>query len=264
MSAPRPAILLIARADGVGGAERRSTRTLLAEVSRLLHPTPVRMAFLDRGPQPESVVLDLIRRGASQVLVLPLWLVDDHDARVVLPARLSHFPEGRAILLPALGTAPALLRLIRDSALDQLARKGLPPSAATLIIAHPGQPSDARVAQSVEQVATALTDMHGFHAVEAGFIAETPRLARVILSHSPPIVVIPLLAGREEEKATEPDERGIVLLEPIGRHPMIGRIIASILRGRMARVTGLPAQSEISMAFDSTISASRSISAMET
>lgn len=240
MHVRRPAVLLVARADGVGGAERRSLRQLFGEVTRLMHPVRVGMAFLDRAPKVESVAFDLIRQGHGPVFALPLWLADDYDARIVLPGRLAHFPDGDTIALPALGSAPTLLRLIRRAALDLLARRGCSPASATLILGHPGHRYDRLVAQSIRQAAQMLDDMHGFRSVEAGFLVETPRLARLLLEHPPPILVAPMVARDGGVDVVE--DGAITLLPPIGHPPAIGGIIAGMLRGRLARVVGATAQ----------------------
>jgi sirohydrochlorin ferrochelatase len=242
---------------------------------------PVEVAFL-MGPEAEArpfqdVVAELVERGASEIVIVPLlvsshsghydqlrWLAGEIDS---LSGYMAHHLEMAGITRPAdpsrirlaaaLDDAPELADVLADRA---LALAESPPEQALFLIGHgPNSAEDYALWMSnLRAVAERVASVTGFRDVKLGLvrddappevrveavlgIRETIALQRELTGR--PVVVVPILVseGRVSREKIPADLEGLDVVytgEPILPHPALARWIARRVTDPGREVAGL-------------------------
>jgi sirohydrochlorin ferrochelatase len=245
---------------------------------------PVEVAFL-MGPGAEArpfqnVVADLVERGASEIVIVPLlvsshsghydqlrWLAGEIDS---LDPYMRHHLEMAGITRPAAGPrvmlaaalddAPELAEVLADRA---LALAESPADQALFLIGHgPNTAEDhARWMADLRPVAERVRDATGFRDVKVGLVRDdAPAQVRteavrgireiIALQHDltgRPVVVVPVLVseGSLSREKIPADLDGLVVVytgEPILPHPALAEWIARRIAdpGRAEVAGGVP------------------------
>lgn len=151
-------------------------KALCAEVRRMRPDLRIEHAFLE-GPRPtfDKVVDKLVRAGYDEIVVVPLLLTDDHQARVQVPAALAS-TEARHTGLRVRGTAVLGLETIFLEVLDRRLRTALKESRVreldALVLAADGS-QDPLINQAVARLARLWGSKHHLPTV-AAFAAAAP------------------------------------------------------------------------------------------
>jgi sirohydrochlorin ferrochelatase len=258
-----PAAIVVAHGAEAHWNERVRQIAGLAETGG-----PVEVAFL-MGPEAEArpfqeVVAELVGRGASEIVVVPLlvsshsghydqlrWLAGEIDS---LSGTMAHHLEmagirrpadpSRVRLAAALDDAPELADVLADRA---LALAESPEDQALFLIGHgPNSAEDhARWMANLRPVADRVGRVSGFRDVKLGLVrddapaevrAEAVRAIRETIAlqrelTGRPVVVVPVLVseGRVSREKIPADLDGLDVVytgEPILPHPALARWIA--------------------------------------
>ncbi|MEZ5912707.1 MAG: CbiX/SirB N-terminal domain-containing protein [Paracoccaceae bacterium] len=169
-------------------------------------------------------------------LVLPLFMADGWFTRRLLPTRLAEAGLAGAPVLPPLGLAPGLVAIAINYAREAAQIAGFAPEAGTLILAAHGSATGPAAGKAARAFAQAMLPA-GFADQRLGFIEEAPGLADVACDAGPHALCLPLFVARGghviDDIPQALDRAGFAgtLLDPIGLHPEVPALIASLLRG---------------------------------
>lgn len=206
---------------------------LAGQVRALLPGVRVALAYADVC---EPTVDTVLRELGGPAVVVPAFLAAGYHVRADLPVQV----DGRAVITPPLGPAPALVAAAHDRLVDAGWRSGDP-----VVLAAAGS-SDPRAGADVRQAAARLGSRIGAP-VRIGYLASaSPRLGDVLAGVTGRVAVASwLLAPGAFHRAVAESGAGVVA-EPIGAHPEVARLIATRYTGIIAcsttlrRLTGSP------------------------
>jgi sirohydrochlorin ferrochelatase len=169
------------------------------------------------------------------VPVYPHFMTDGWFVGARIPQRLAAVGRADCPVLAPFGRDPASAALCLRAALDGARAHGLDPAATTLLIAAHGSPSDPRPAAATRAVAGAVAAALRFRAVAVGFVDEPPSIAEAA-RESRASLCLPFFAARNNHVTADLPaalaRAGFAgaLLDPVGEHPAVPRLIAAALR----------------------------------
>ncbi len=173
--------------------------------------------------------------GPGLVDIYPLFMSDGWFVSSHLPRRIARAWDGPVRILTPLGLDPAMPDLCLEAALEGARAAGLDPSAAHLLVAAHGSPSDPRPFAAASRIAERIAREDAFRAVTCGFVDEAPFLADAGRVDAPAIC-LPFFAaanGHVNEDLPEALSQAAFpgpILPPIGLRPEVPGLIASALR----------------------------------
>lgn len=208
MNDSAPALLLV----GHGTRSSAGTAEYLALVDRvraLRGGVPVGAGFLELSPPPVSVAAgDLVARGATHVVTIPLMLLGAAHAKTDLPASVElarhDLPGVRFTYGRQLGVHPDVLAVVDERLVAQVPPERRP-ATAVLLVGRGSSDPDANA--DLHKVARLLWEGRPYPLVEAAFVGITgPRvpegLERLAALGAERIAVVPyfLFTGVLEER----------------------------------------------------------------
>jgi len=205
---------------------------LARSVARFLPGWQLRGATL---AAPGALETALAALGAAPVAVYPHFMTNGWFVSSRIPERLAAAGRSDCPVLEPLGLDPGIAALCLRAARDGARDHGLDPASTTLLLAAHGSPSDPRPAVVTRAVAAHLAGAGAFRAVAVGFVDEAPSIAEAARA-SGANLCLPFFSARNghviEDVPALLAEGGFagVLLDPIGEHPAVPRLIAAALR----------------------------------
>lgn len=176
--------------------------------------------------------LSAARPGA---LIYPMFMADGWFTQVQLPKRLAK------------GVGPQMVSFGLDCTLPMLAARWLgqictdrtlQPYETDLVIAGHGSGKSRRVSDATRAFADRVAEAFGPRSVRCGFVEEDPSLTDALSGLGPDAICLPFFAARRGHVLEDLPEavaasgfQGIVL-DPIGLHPDVPKMIADALRWR--------------------------------
>jgi sirohydrochlorin ferrochelatase len=176
--------------------------------------------------------LSAARPGA---LIYPMFMADGWFTQVQLPKRLAE------------GVGPQLLSFGLDCTLPMLAANwlrqvctdhALDPYDTDLVIAGHGSGKSRRVSEATRAFAGGVAEDFGSRSVRCGFVEEDPSLTKALTGLGRNAICLPFFAAKRGHVLEDLPEavgssgfKGIVL-DPIGLHPDVPKMIADALRWR--------------------------------
>ena len=168
-------------------------------------------------------------------LIYPMFMADGWFTQVQLPKQLAE------------GAGPQLVSFGLDCTLPMLAASwlrrvctdhGFEPYATDLIIAGHGSGKSRRVSDATRAFADRVANDFGPRSVRCGFVEEDPSLTDALSGLGTNAICLPFFAAKRghvlddlPEAVAESGFSGIVL-DPIGLHPDVPKMIADALRWR--------------------------------
>jgi len=214
-------------APGAGEAE---IATLAAAVAA--HLPDARIEGVTLAAEGRIEALSAERPGA---LIYPMFMADGWFTQVQLPKRLAD------------GAGPQLVSFGLDCTLPMLAAtwlrqvctdRTLEPSDTDLVIAGHGSGKSRRVSEATRAFADRVATDFGPRSVRCGFVEEDPSLTDALSGLGSNAICLPFFAARRghvlddlPEAVTASGFEGIVL-DPIGLHPDVPKMIADALLWR--------------------------------
>jgi sirohydrochlorin ferrochelatase len=169
------------------------------------------------------------------VLIYPMFMADGWFTQVQLPKRLAD------------GVGPQLVSFGLDCTLPMLAANwlrqvctdhGFEPYDTDLIIAGHGSGKSRRVSEATRAFADCVAEDFGPKSVRCGFVEEDPSLTEALSGLGADAICLPFFAAKRghvlddlPEAVAASEFQGIVL-DPIGLHPDVPKMIADALRWR--------------------------------
>lgn len=168
-------------------------------------------------------------------LIYPMFMADGWFTQVQLPKRLA---EGVGPQLVSFGldcTLPMLAaRWLRSVCTDRT----LDPYGTDLVIAGHGSGKSRRVSDATRAFADRVAEEIKPKSVRCGFVEEDPSLTDALSGLGPNAICLPFFAARRGHVLDDLPEavaasrfKGVVL-DPIGLHPEVPKLIADALRWR--------------------------------
>lgn len=168
-------------------------------------------------------------------LIYPMFMADGWFTQVQLPKRLAQ------------GVGPQLVSFGLDCTLPMLAanwiravctERTLEPSETDLVIAGHGSGKSRRVSEATQAFADRVAADLKPNSVRCGFVEEDPFLTDALTGLGPNAICLPFFAAKRghvledlPEAVTDSGFTGVVL-DPIGLHPDVPKMIADALRWR--------------------------------
>ena len=168
-------------------------------------------------------------------LIYPMFMADGWFTQVQLPKRLAG------------GVGPQLVSFGMDCTLPMLAAKwvrevcadnGFNPTATHLVVVGHGSGKSKRVSEVTNAFAARITEEAGVASVTTGFVEEAPFLKDALSGLPDTAICLPFFAAKRghvlddlPEAVDAAEFKGIVL-DPIGLHPDVPKMIADALRWR--------------------------------
>ena len=211
----------------VGEAEIAALAAAVAE-----HLPYARIEGVTLAAEGRIEALSAARPGA---LIYPMFMADGWFTQVQLPKRLA---EGVGPQLVSFGldcTLPMLAALwLRSVCTDRT----LDPYGTDLIIAGHGSGKSRRVSDATRAFADRVAEEIKPKSVRCGFVEEDPSLTDALSGLGPNAICLPFFAARRGHVLDDLPEavaasgfQGVVL-DPIGLHPEVPKLIADALRWR--------------------------------
>lgn len=214
----------------------RAIRALARAVRKLVPDLDVRGATLAASGALEGA-LDAL--APARPVVYPMFMADGWFVATELRRRLGAWRVGAWSVARPFGLDPALGPLCLKLATGAAAREGWRRQETALLLAAHGSPSNPQPRAAAERIRAFLDAARVFRSVTLGFIDERPHLAD-LAGIDAPALCLPLFAARAghvredvPQALAEGGFRGR-LLDPIGTHPAVARIIAI----ELSRLTG--------------------------
>ncbi|MCL3882792.1 CbiX/SirB N-terminal domain-containing protein [Marivita sp. GX14005] len=171
-------------------------------------------------------------------MIYPLFMADGWFTQVQLPKRLA---PGAGPQLPSFGmdcTLPALAaRWVREVA----ASNGRSPQETDLVIAGHGSGKSRRVSQATEAFADKVAADLNPRSIRCGYVEEEPSLESALTGLDETAICLPFFAARRGHvlddlpEAVEAARFTGTVLDPIGLHPDVPKLIADALAWRATR-----------------------------
>lgn len=168
-------------------------------------------------------------------LIYPMFMADGWFTHVQLPKRLA---EGAGPQLVSFGL-DCTLPMLAASWLRRVCKDhGFEPYATDLIIAGHGSGKSRRVSDATRAFADRVANDFGPRSVRCGFVEEDPSLTDALSGLGTNAICLPFFAAKRgyvlddlPEAVAESAFSGI-MLDPIGLHPDVPKMIADALRWR--------------------------------
>lgn len=196
------------------------------------HVPDARVEGVTLAAQGRIEALSADRPGA---LIYPMFMADGWFTQVQLPKRLAE------------GTGPQLVSFGLDCTLPMLAANwlrqvctdhGCEPYDMDLVIAGHGSGKSRRVSEATRAFAARVAEDVAPRSVRCGFVEEDPSLTDVLTGLGTNAICLPFFAAKRGHVLDDLPEavaasgfQGIVL-DPIGLHPDVPKMIADALRWR--------------------------------
>ena len=168
-------------------------------------------------------------------LIYPMFMADGWFTQVQLPKRLA---EGAGPQLVSFGLDCTLPTLAASWLWQVCTDHGFEPYATDLIIAGHGSGKSRRVSEATRAFADRVAGDFGPRSVRCGFVEEEPSLTDALSGLGTNAICLPFFAAKRghvlddlPEAVAESGFKGIVL-DPIGLHPDVPKMIADALRWR--------------------------------
>jgi sirohydrochlorin cobaltochelatase len=233
--------LLIAAHGETGGAADNAALLRLTDAVRAKLPGwRVEAGVLNGAPRVEEA---FGRLPGAHVTVYPLFMSDGYYVRQQLPQRLGMDEAGRTedgrqvSILPALGTSPALVRIVARRVAAILDCSGR--SAAEqdlLVIAHGSSKSD-RPRLDTERFAAALRRRLPTATLRAAYLEEPPFADAAVKQLSESSVVVSFFAGEGAHSGSDLPAlmknaglQHVPVVGPVGADPQVARLVAAAAR----------------------------------
>jgi len=209
----------------------QAVRALAGSVAGLLPGWAIRGATLAGDGTLEQAVGEL---PGSRPVICPLFMSDGWFVSSELPRRLRKAGMVSCNMTGPVGMEPRLWRLCAEFALAETEARNLKPENTILLIAAHGSPTDTRPRKATEHAAAIIRAAGRFKSIYLGFVDERPYLSEAARVERPAIC-LPFFAGRAGH--VEADIPAALvnarfpgpLLNPIGVHPDIARIISEMI-----------------------------------
>jgi sirohydrochlorin cobaltochelatase len=190
----------------------------------------------------------------DDVFIVPMFLAEGYYTRQVVPRQLGL--NGRFTMRAmrhihycrALGSHPAMSRLVLRSATHALRSAGMEAGTAALVIVGHGTERNPFSARSTCKLSARLHGS-GYARIDCGFLDQEPRIERVIeQAREPCIVLVPyFLAAGWHTRVTIPQRLGLTgrvtrqsartvcYAAPVGLMRGIDRVVTGLVEHRAAR-----------------------------
>ena len=176
--------------------------------------------------------LSAARPGA---LIYPMFMADGWFTRTQLPKRLAADVGPQLVSFGMDCTLPALAaNWLHEVCQD----RSLSPSKADLVIAGHGSGKSRRVSDATRRFADQVAAHFNPRSVQCGFVEEEPSLEESLSGLGTNAICIPFFAAKRghvlEDLPAAVAASGFsgVVLDPIGLHPDVPKLIADALRWR--------------------------------
>ncbi|MEN8657362.1 CbiX/SirB N-terminal domain-containing protein [Marivita sp.] len=211
----------------VGEAEIASLAAAVAA-----HLPEARIEGVTLAAEGRIEALSTERPGA---LVYPMFMADGWFTQVQLPKRL------------AVGVGPQLVSFGLDCTLPMLAAnwlrqvctdQGFEPSDTDFVVAGHGSGKSRRVSEATRAFANRVAEDFAPRSVRCGFVEEDPSLADALSGLGGNAICLPFFAAKRGHVLDDLPEAVVasgfqgVVLEPIGLHSDVPKLIADALRWR--------------------------------
>lgn len=179
--------------------------------------------------------VEAVSTARPGALVYPMFMADGWFTQVQLPKRLS---ADTGPILPSFGLDCTLPMLAATWLAELCADAGFAPAQTDLVIAGHGSGKSKRVSEATRTFAAQVAQEFGPRALRCGFVEEDPSLESALSGLGAQAICLPFFAARRghvlddlPSAVTESGFSGLVL-DPIGLHPDVPRMIAQALTWR--------------------------------
>lgn len=196
------------------------------------HLPEARIDGVTLAAQGRIEALSANRPGA---LIYPMFMADGWFTQVQLPKRLA---EGAGPQLVSFGLDCTLPMLAADWLRQVCTDHGLEPDKTDLVVAGHGSGKSRRVSEATRAFADRVAEGFGPQSVRCGFVEEDPSLTDALSGLGSNAICLPFFAARRghvlEDLPEAVDASGFkgIMLDPIGLHPEVPKMIAGALRWR--------------------------------
>ncbi len=179
--------------------------------------------------------IEALSANRPGALIYPMFMADGWFTQVQLPKRLA---EGVGPQLVSFGLDCTLPMLAADWLRQVCTDHGFAPSGIDLVVAGHGSGKSRRVSEATRAFADRVAEGFGPKSVRCGFVEEDPSLTDALSGLGSNAICLPFFAARRghvlEDLPEAVDASGFkgIMLDPIGLHPEVPRMIAGALRWR--------------------------------
>ena len=170
-------------------------------------------------------------------LIYPMFMADGWFTQVQLPKRLA---PGAGPQLPSFGMERALPALAAAWLRATCTDRQLDPYNVDLVVAGHGSGKSRRVSEATRAFADRVAEAFGPASLRCGFVEESPSLREVLSGLGPDAICLPFFAAKRGHVLEDLPEAVAasgfpgILLDPIGLHPEVPKLIAETLRAQAA------------------------------
>jgi len=179
--------------------------------------------------------IEALSANRPGALIYPMFMADGWFTQVQLPKRLA---KGVGPQLVSFGLDCTLPMLAADWLRQVCTDHGLEPDKTDLVVAGHGSGKSRRVSEATRAFATRVAEGFGPQSVRCGFVEEDPSLTDALSGLGSNAICLPFFAARRghvlDDLPEAVDASGFkgIMLDPIGLHPEVPKMIAGALRWR--------------------------------
>lgn len=173
----------------------RSVKALAARVARLAPGWRIEGATLAKPGSLSAAVGGSAADGP--LAIYPFFMSDGWFVETELRRRVAGATPRPAAFLPPFGLDPALPALCIRVATERLEQQGVPPGAASLVLAAHGSAKNGAPAAAARHIECLIEEIGGFGEVRLGFVEQPPAISQAADGlQDRPAICLPLFATR--------------------------------------------------------------------